>query len=152
MGRPRYQVAAALFVVLPALAAQAGRTSVTFQILPKGERFILPSGEEARLLALDEWLQLAVADAELAKLRSETATQELLIDLYAEAAGAKGQIVEAVEKNNQVLKNQSERLEERWHACEDALVKSSSPSYWPYAVALFGTLLGAAGLTVLATK
>ena len=119
-------------------ATLSAPVEVKFQVLPPGASGQISSIGQVRYYLLNDFLKLAEFDAELYKLRLDTA------DLKEKAQGLKKEllgkdvIIALMQSDKDILSARALRLEQGRNECLDKLQKCSSPSIWPYVVAIAG--------------
>jgi len=129
----------------PSLRAQ---TEVKFRLLPPGKALVLKDGTKARYYLLEEWLELAAADAELLRLRAEVPDLEALTKNLQGQLEAKEQEIASLEDDVETWKGSAERRKTKWEECEKARAAEAGGPLWPYFVAIAGAVVGIVGTTL----
>ena len=129
----------ALFALLLLVSASPDKPlEVKFQILPPGVSGQISSVGLVRYYLLGDFLKLAEFDAELYGLRFEAANRRGIIDELKKGLVAKDAIINSLQSDKDFLAARSTRLNKDLGDCRLALQKCSSPSIWPYVVAIVG--------------
>lgn len=142
-------VAAALLLV----ASEAlGQTTVEFKLLPPGHDGQVKDVGQARYYLLDEYLELAVFDKELVKLRADL---QDLGDINAKLElqlKEKDKEIASLDRDKNILARRGMRLEKKLYKCEEEVIELAGGPIWPYIVAIVGGAVGIAGVIYGVTK
>lgn len=123
------------------------QTEVRFQLLPPGQ-LVQVKGEKMRGYLLEEWLQIAEADAELVKLRADVVDLEAMVKKLEGVVEKKDVEIATLERDKDILTKRGLRCDEDLKKCETDLIDAAGGPWWPYIVAAGGAVLGIVGTTL----
>lgn len=146
MVRLSFVLALVASMTLCSHSAGAQAFKVELKIIPPGHTLTMNSGVKVRYYLLNEWLQLAEADAELFKLRTDIQDLGDINNKLKIQMDGLERIIRTLESDKIILRDRGLRLEKNWYRCESDLIKASGGPVWPYFVAIGGVIVGILGV------
>jgi hypothetical protein len=127
------------------------QTKVQFDVLPPGKA-VEVAGEEMRGYTLEEWLELAEADAELRKLRGDVKDLQAIVERLEDVQDQQGVVIRAIAADAEIYLRRSERCDKALKGCEIRLVKDAGGAWWSYTAAAVGAVVGVLGAVAWASS
>ena len=146
MAKLSFALAFVVSMTLCSRSTSAQSFKVELKIIPPGHTLTLNSGVKTRYYLLNEWLQLAEADAELFKLRADIQDLGDINNSLKIQMNSLERIIRTLESDKEILRERGLRLEKNWMGSEKARVRAEGGPIWPYFVAIGGVVVGVLGV------
>jgi hypothetical protein len=135
------------FAVVLAVAAQASAVEkVQTHYIDPGVEYQLPSGETVRYYTFSAYKMLLKVDFDLWATSQQTSEYQKMLGGFSDMLKLKDQLIESKQAEVNVYMTRSERLQDAWGKCQEALAKEKDGFSWTS----FGLGLGiGAGVTAV---